>query len=585
MNPRRLRVVLPIAALAALFAGVAFATAFSRYALVEALAIVGLYALLAAALHFGALFLTRLAAPLGLLGSSAVGVVVLWHVREQLVLDALRPVAFAGAALLVGLLYWPVLLRGRNDATAGRWLGQALACGAVLLVALAATWSASNALRWHLLRQNRLFGTPAYYALSPSIDEVRSALWDARTGEPALPAPAADVAAGSDLVLIVVDTLRADALAAYGGSGEFMPRLDRYAAASWVFDDILANATWTRPSIASIFTGLVQEEHGAVDRADRLPDARETLAEVLRGAGYETAAFVTNFGAVGRDAGFDQGFDLFEELHPKDDPYARAEEVNARVNEWLARRRHDTQRPLFLYVHYLDPHTPYLAGGASGDPRGAYDRELRYLDDALMDFIDGLPARLGRAPVVLLTSDHGEEFGEHGDGGHGHSLYPEVAHLPGVLRVPGGGSGRIASRLEARDLFGLVTGPLARAADVEAWARARDRTRRYASIFSTTHSGLHRPYKSRVGMRGVELDGWFLIWSAYGSTEELYDRDRDPLLTRNLAGRHPERLASLRDAMESQHPVWSERFPVEHTEDTEAMLRALGYLADDESGE
>ncbi len=563
---------------------VAWATAPSSYAPLDLALLVVLYGLLAGTLAFGSIGLLRVWRPLGGLASLVAGALLVWHFREQAQVPE-GAAEFAAASGLAALLLLAAVWRQAPGPAAAPLRGFAVSA-ALLAAATAAVFHASPTLRWHLLRHNKLLGTPAYYALSEPVGELRSKLWQgAEEGlvvEP--PAPLADSDAKSPhLVFLLVDTLRADALSAYGASTSLMPLLDGFAEESVVFGDVLANATWTRPSVASFFTGLVPEEHGAVDRPFRLGDDHVTLAERLRARGYATAAFVSNFAAVGSDAGFAQGFRAFEELKREGLPYARAEHVNADVLRWLDARAPD-DAPLFLYVHYLDPHTPYLSGGAGAwrrweRARSAYDRELRYTDTHVALLIEALRARLDGPLHVFLTSDHGEEFGEHGEMGHGHSLYAEVLRLPALLWTRGGTPGRVDARLEARDFFALFD-RLGRGERLDslAWAGARERSLRYASIYSTTPSSPHRPYLEEVCMRGLEDDDFTLIWSGYGPSLELYAREEDPAQRRNLARNHPKRARALEEALEVIPERWTERLRVEHREDTVDLLRRLGYV-------
>lgn len=571
------------ALLTAWFAGLALATAPARYAAGPLAELLALYALLAAALAFGAAACRRTSRALGLLASFAIGAVAAWHLREQALVPA-RPLAFGLLVAALGALVYPLLPAAGRPLRA---LGAASASAGLFAALLALGFHASNELRWHLLRHNKLLGTPAYYLLSERVPAVEEALWARHRGadSPAPPLvrpPVHRAGVPPNLVFAMVDTLRADALAAYGGDPDLMPELARFAQGALVFEDVIANASWTRPSVASFFTGLLQEQHAAVDRPHRLPEERFTLAEALRAAGYETAAFVANFGAVGRDAGFDQGFDHFAQVEGGTDPYARAERMNAVVAEWLASRP-DPARPVFLYVHYLDPHNPYLSGG--GDSvlhavaREAYDAELRYLDGRMRSFFDLVDERLPGPTAILVTSDHGEEFGEHGERGHGKSLYREVVAIPALLRTPRGDVGRVPAKLEGRDFFELFL-RLAASADFDAraWARERSRGRRYTSIYAGTPSALHRPYLSHVCMRALEEGDRVLIWSAYGSTLELYDVASDPAQSRNLASEQPDALVALRADLENHMPSWSERVPVQHSHETTDLLRALGYV-------
>jgi arylsulfatase A-like enzyme len=310
-----------------------------------------------------------------------------------------------------------------------------------------------------------------------------------------------------------------------------------------------------------------------------------TLAEAFSERGYDTAAFVANYANVNRAAGFDQGFDAFLELDPGTEKktYLRAADVNERVLSWLDARG-GGGAPLFLYVHFLDPHFPYLSGWP--DPssrheamREGYDRELRYIDGELADLLLALERRMPGVRI-LFTSDHGEEFGEHGAFGHGHALYREVLHVPAFVRGEGIRPGRIDARLESRDLFDLLLRLGAREApDLGAWAERRERKTRYAAQYIDREGApFYRPSGWFTCMRSLERDGHLLIWSAFGDTEELYDVESDRAERTNLADREPAEAASLRAALE-QHPRrWRSRQPAESDSDTEEMLRALGYV-------
>jgi arylsulfatase A-like enzyme len=543
------------------------------------------------------LWLQAIARPLGLAAALAVGLVCVWHTRELF----MRPVA-TGSVLLVsagvGLLWYVAALRpfARPQARSD---GAVCAVAAALLVALVVSaFELSNGFRWHLLRHNPLLGTPAYYALARPVPVVREELWQrarpASDGGPiAAPVPGerpTDVPSPPHIVFVLVDTLRADALAAWGGEPDAMPATNALAERSVLFTDVIANSSWTRPSVASYFTGLLQEQHGAVDRGFRLVAERETLAEVLSAAGYETAAFVANYANVAIDSGFAQGFDRFIELRGSSTPYARAEQLNRAAFSWLRGRRSDEDaagRPLFLYLHYLDPHTPYLSGGpiTSHDPavaRAGYREELRYLDSQLAELYEALPRLLPGPTLLLLVSDHGEEFGEHGEGGHGHALYSEVTRVPVLLRTPGDRIGKIDAPLEGRDFYDLLI-RLGRSQEVDfrAWAEERGRrrgSRRYTSLYVSTPSAPHRPYKSWVAMRGVEDDGELLIWSGYGEVFELYDLESDPGQLRNVASDRPETVRQLAAALDEAVEGWVELEPVDESTATVELLRELGYI-------
>jgi arylsulfatase A-like enzyme len=331
--------------------------------------------------------------------------------------------------IALGVLYFCL---ARTLHTGGVWIAAFVLAGSV-----AVAYTESSALRWHLLNHHKILATPAFLAMGMRVGPIWEALW--RDGEessalnaPTVPRPNIDASApGPPILFVVVDALRADGLAAYGGDPSLMPQLNAWAEESLVFGDVTSNATYTKSSMASMFTGLLPEEHGAVDDADRLRAEFPTLAEALLERGYETAAVVTNFSNVGISSGFDRGYDSFHELNSESGRhYARAQRVSRQVTRWLEERQRSSENPLFLYVHYLDPHAPYLAGWRGAPTqlqmRTAYDEELRYFDSEFPDLLAAAREHIGPDTVVIFTADQGEEFGEHG---HGHAPYRQLGYL------------------------------------------------------------------------------------------------------------------------------------------------------------
>lgn len=280
-----------------------------------------------------------------------------------------------------------------------------------------------------------------------------------------------------DIVLYVVDTLRADALGFYSGNTERTPHFNRVAHEGARFERAYANSSWTRPSVASLLTGQYPQTHGARTRFDRLREDLPTLPELLRSAGYQTVAIVANPNLASA-FGFGRGFDHFIELYEPVDrvrpiepqeliaPGARVVE---RALEWW---RNKDSRPLFLFVFSIDPHAPYTPpppydrkydpdysgdydgsfaslfrlaiAGQAADPRdlrhvrALYDGEVAYADEQfgrLLAELDRAPST--RAPILIVTSDHGEEFLEHGKLDHGQTLFEEVIRIPLVIRWRG----------------------------------------------------------------------------------------------------------------------------------------------------
>jgi arylsulfatase A-like enzyme len=259
--------------------------------------------------------------------------------------------------------------------------------------------------------------------------------------------------------------------------------------------------------------------------------------------------------------------------------------VNQQVRAWLERSRPAGEEPLFLYVHYLDPHPPLLSGGipigqTPRRMRRAYDRELQRVDRALGELIEELDTLLGEPRVFFVTSDHGEEFGEHGEGGHGHSLYREVTHIPAVLHTGRDQHVAIPSPLEGRDFHDLLLALAdAPGLDVAGWSSQRGRSVRYSSIYSTGQPSFHRPYIANVCMRALEKDGWLVLWSAYGPSLRLYDAKRDPGQHRDRSREEPEIAARLeREMREVEGREWAHRERVQFRQQTQDQLRALGYI-------
>ncbi len=295
-----------------------------------------------------------------------------------------------------------------------------------------------------------------------------------------------------DVILICLDTVRADRLGCYGyRANETTPRLDALANESTLFVDASASACWTKPSVPSFLTGTYPLEHGVYEgsahdeggeRSDVLPEAATTLAEMFRDAGWSTAAFVRN-AQLRRGLGFEQGFELYQ------DEAGDAREIRWRAQDWLDARAGN--RPFFLYLHFLDAHWPWpvpeeyatrfapaeaiapfrgkgsrplrdavnagerVLGQVEREAMGAlYDGSLRYIDDQLSELFAWLERRgRWRDTVVCVIADHGEEFGEHGKLGHGHGLYEGLLRVPWILRVPGRPARRVEAPVSLIDLF------------------------------------------------------------------------------------------------------------------------------------
>jgi arylsulfatase A-like enzyme len=287
------------------------------------------------------------------------------------------------------------------------------------------------------------------------------------------------------VVLVVNDTMRRDRVGAYGGPAH-TPVFDRFAAEGLLFEHAYSQAPWTKPSIATLFTGLHPSQHGVLSHpaggaaavSDVLPRELTTLAETLAAAGYQTAAFVAN-PWLREDLGFAQGFETWDDAAAAND--APSEPLVHAALTWLAERR--DPRPFFLYLHTMDSHAPYppiaeetlaareaelaaddrpLAPAAQAAIRNAtrlvdgrriaalgvppsiallgiaYDGGLAQFDLALEQLLAGLAKRPDAGELaILVTSDHGEAFFERGWASHGHGLFDDEIAVPLAARLPG----------------------------------------------------------------------------------------------------------------------------------------------------
>ena len=421
------------------------------------------------------------------------------------------------------------------------------------------------------------------------------------TGEepPASPRPAPAAAPGPvpasapaarrpDVLVYLIDTLRADRVGAYDRAAAergLTPAIDAFAEGAVVLEDALTQAPWTRPTVASLFTGLPPLAHGVTTLQDRLPREAVTLAEVLRGVpggGYRTAAWSTN-AHVTRQTGLAQGFQSFQYLPDQPPP----ERVNARVVAWLDRhleaareRPERPRRPFFLYVHALDPHAPYRpppelrqrfapevtdpeAGsresvvrvhGASGEERARllaplphlYDAEVALADRGFGQLLAALEERgLREDMVIVLLADHGEAFDEHGHLGHGNDLYQETLAIPLIVDLPERDAGRRAGTALPMDVPATVLAALGVPKPPE-----MDGTDLLGSGGNPAGRPAfsHLDYGGREGL-SVVLGDWKLIEPlnlGFGRAPELYHLGRDPGERENVAGSHPVRTGYLR---------------------------------------
>jgi arylsulfatase A-like enzyme len=426
---------------------------------------------------------------------------------------------------------------------------------------------------------------------------------------------------GPDVVLIVLDTLRADRLSQYGYKQATSPGLDRLAATSTRFANAYAPSPWTVPSTTSVLTGQHPLRHGMRHPGDVIASETPMLAEQLRGAGWHTVAWSYNV-SVAPKHGYDRGFDQFTSNTGKVLAYPHAARMTADADEWLKAHPDD---PTFLYLQPMNCHGPYkvpkdrqddLLGRAPGrrftyygpvmkailkggdlaardkvskktlkSLKEQYDTAIRYETDEVGKLLADLEAagRYDNA-LVILTSDHGEELFEHGGFSHGYSLHDEVLHVPLFVKLPGQKEGRVVETAVSTmditptilDVLGLagppVDGSSLRAAAAGETVAARDQ------LFDVD-------WKKRIVAKGVLSQGWKLIRtvSDYQGRKDhiaLFNLAEDPHEKEDLSAVEAMRAADLEALLgRLSDTLTGSVAPANVLSDMDhAQLEALGYL-------
>lgn len=400
---------------------------------------------------------------------------------------------------------------------------------------------------------------------------------------------------GRLVLLIVIDTLRADRLSAYGESDGTSRHLDRLARRGVIYPVARSHAPWTLASHVSLFTSRYASSLGVRDIQDGLPASAPTIAEAMKGQGYVTAA-ITSVPYLSAAYGMERGFDWIESQVNQ-----RAERVTDKAIPLLQSFRHlgaGARRPagLFLFLHYFDPHEHYdpparwlaaLDAGFAGpyDPQARGDltaAQLRHLQAAYAGELAHADEEIGRLFAwlerlgydrrdVYVTSDHGEELGDHAHFGHGWTLYEEQQRVPLVVALAGLPAAIGDRPAELRDLA-----PTLAARAGAPWVAGPGAT-------SLTSSERHRVAYAESFFKGVRLgslvdDEEKVIET--GAAAALFDLARDPGEVRDLGFERPEAMARARAALAAVRPesTRSADAPAGLAPDDVEALKALGYL-------
>jgi len=437
-----------------------------------------------------------------------------------------------------------------------------------------------------------------------------------------------------NVVFLLLDTVRADRLGATRNGLPVTPHLDAFADEAVVFANTVTPCSWTKPAMASIFTARYVDAHGVFYSAriedpdhpvsDVLPDEFETMAEFLARHGYDTFAVQTNANLT-RAAGFAQGFDEGRYLFQNG---WRADWVTGQALHTLDVLR----EPFFAYCHYMDPHAPYDPPETHRDvfgpepdlteqdralldndtfmaycldrvkvalgledghampefsPQGKeyvrqrYDSEIRYMDDELGPLLDRVRAKYPHS-VIIIASDHGEEFWERGGMGHGATLHREQLRVPLLIRAPGLPRGRVETPAELLDILPTVARLIGADAD-PAW-QGKDLFRADA-VHEPRFSRTYGPWPElRVDAEAVLDGGAKLIRDNTHEQTRLYDLETDPGEHNDLAPDQPERAQALTSTLDDHRRKNEKRrgaVAQQETrldDETRAMLDAMGYV-------
>ena len=360
-----------------------------------------------------------------------------------------------------------------------------------------------------------------------------------------------------NVILVIVDTLRADHMEAYGYPRQTAPSFALLAATGVRFEHAISQAPWTLPAMASVHSSLYPSQHGAIEAETAIPEASGTLAEQLQSVGYRTVAVVSHR-LVGRQHGFAQGFEVFDETHVLGHGAVTSEDLTLTA---LARLQ-DVNEPFFLWVHYFDPHITYVRhqdvgfadgyGGALPDELTArrllpernqsvakadldyieavYDEEIAHTDMWIGRLWEALDSNYGAdRNVFVFTADHGEYFLERGRFFHGKDAYDALVHVPlliaGAIEPELRGT-TVAGSVETRSIAATVMGLLGMR-DHAFGGQDLLEVARGASAEPAFTEGSHA-FGTDARKLAVVHDGWKLIHHLDTGRYELYELASDP---------------------------------------------------------
>ena len=394
-----------------------------------------------------------------------------------------------------------------------------------------------------------------------------------------------------NVILISIDTCRADYLGCYGYKGKTTPNIDAVAKEAVLFNHTLTPVPLTLPAHASMLTGTIPPYHGVhYNIGYRLEESNLTVAEVLRQNSYTTGAIISSF-VLDAQFGLAQGFNSYNDrfIEPVESVYRserRADEVSRFACSWLEKHR---KEPFFLFVHYYDPHAPYLPPEpfASEFADNLYAGEIAYTDYYIGQVIKKLKdLNLYESTLLIITSDHGESLFEHSEKEHGYFIYQSTVHVPLIIKVPGGPKGKTVNEAVGLidiapticSMLGITPPSTVQGTDLSCFLGKKGKDTKneryiYCESLLPTQYGCSPLF-------GVVNDRWKYVQAP---TPELYDLNKDPDEKANLADKDPKRCRFLENhlklVMEEylRSDLSEDKFVLD--QESRRRLESLGYVA------
>jgi arylsulfatase A-like enzyme len=415
-----------------------------------------------------------------------------------------------------------------------------------------------------------------------------------------------------NILLVSIDTLRADRVSSYGYERNTSPRIEELLSRGVRFSDARTPTPLTAPALASVMTSLPPHEHGSTRNGIRVRPNLAAFTSFLERRGYDTAAFVGNWTLKSELSGLDEHFETYEAILNRKRWFglakseATADDVSTEALAWLGDRESDN--PFLLWVHYVEPHAPYQlqeeflpqiglqsAGKFAANKR--YDTEVAFVDDRVGKFLDAVDEEIDlESAMIVFVSDHGESLGEHGYWGHGRHLYDVTLHVPmGIVwpgRIPVATIEEPASILDlAPTMLGLIGLPVPGHFQGFDWTPVVDGEAEGDPDRITWHQAHKASVQPKENVEKLRRRGLLEVGKVERGQKEVYkvatgrlrlsDLVDDPQEVNNLAPAGKRPSAELR-AWLKQLEVALERAddlpPPSLTDDDMAALKALGYI-------